>query len=151
MLDTVICYSALVIFGFWVICWMMVAFAKNTLELEKFTKKELQAGRKVSFWVKPKGQTWAARIALISLLLWGTGITFVSYYLDDNIFSVLFLSLALVVLCSLLIVVVSKIFGLGLANYKPSAEEVARVQKQIDEENRRARYYKRDDPPFFLP
>ena len=151
MLDTVICYSALVIFGFWVICWMMVAFAKNTLELEKITKKELQAGRKVSFWVTPNGQTWAASIALISLLLWGAGVTFVSYYLDDNIFGVLFLSLALVVLCSLLIVVVSKIFGLGLANYKPSAEEVARAQKQIDEENRRARYYKRDDPPFFLP
>ena len=156
MSNELFCSLILAGLGLWTLFWIFQTHGSNE-QLDRIMQEAEAEGRKVSFWVKPKGRKIGAWITFVSIILWILCLFAFSFYVDENLICG-FLHLALmsgviVFWVLIFVLIISKIFGIGVANYKPSPEELERAQKIIEErEKAQERLYsqKDDDTPFFL-
>ena len=126
MSDEFICYSILVILGIWILYWGALTL-NSPAELERFIWRETQAGRKVSFWVTPKGQKIGVIILFISIVIWVLcSICFTDYLnLGYGYLEILFKSWELIAIVLFFCVVICKLISIiakALGFRKPTKE-----------------------------
>ena len=125
--DLFIACLILAALGLWTLYWAIIVFIVSNKKDEHIEEATTE-GRKVSFWITPKGRPWAARILLLSIILWGSIAVFAAIHWKPAPFEILLKTACLMALGVAIILIISKIFSFGV-----KSKDVERTLKKIEE------------------
>ncbi|MDE6500105.1 MAG: hypothetical protein K2K83_05300 [Rikenella sp.] len=134
------CYLVLAGLALWTMLWFLVISDSEKVLAQK-RQKSIDKGRKIPFWTRQIGQKIGAGIFLTSAISWVLCLCFFYMYMDLDlsygIFQLIFMSGVIIFWVIVFILIISKIFGIGIANYKPTPEELEQTRKKIEARARR--------------
>ena len=138
------CYLVLAGLGLWTMLWFLViSNSEKVLALKR--QKATDEGRKIPFWTTQIGQKIGAWILSTSAISWILCLCFFYMFMELDlpygIFQLIFMSGVIIFWVFIFMLIISKIFGIGVANYKPTPEELEQARRKIEARERALRRF----------